>query len=166
MINIFEIIKTEIPFDSVARDHGIEFNSSRKALCPFHDDNNPSLHNYGTHGYCFVCDKSYDIIDLEAHYKSLSLFEAVKNLADRYGINLPNFKKEDKDFYNKQKQAQELLERFIKYANKKIKQHPEALQFLKKKGLSIEDIDKYRIGYVGFENPVTNKLNKKDWSNQ
>jgi len=90
MTNIFEIVKEQIDFELVAKDHGREFNSSKKALCPFHDDSNPSLHNYGTHGHCFVCEKSYDIIDLEAHFKNLSPFEAAKSLADRYGIKLPN----------------------------------------------------------------------------
>jgi len=162
VINTFEMLKELVDFETTASHYGITFNRSKKALCPFHDDNNPSLHNYDTHGHCFVCNKSYDIIDLEAHFKSLSPFEAAKSLADKYGIKLPEFKNEDKDFYNKQNQAQELLERFIKYTNKKIKQHPEALQFLKNKGLTEEDIDKYRIGYVGNENLVTNKLKKKE----
>jgi len=161
-LHIFEIVKQQIDFETTASHYGITFNRNRKALCPFHDDSNPSLHNYGTHGHCFVCDKSYNIIDLEAHFKSLSPFEAVKSLADRYRIELPEFKNEDKTLHDKKIQAQRLLERFCIYANKKIKQHPEVLKFLKNKGLTEQDIDKYRIGYVGIENPVTNKLNKKE----
>jgi len=146
MINTFEILKERILFESVANEYGIEFNRSKKCLCPFHDDNDPSLHNYGTNAFCFSCGRSCDIIDLEAHYKNLSPFEAAKSLADRYRIELPNFKNEDKTLHDKKIQAQRLLEKFCRYANKKIKQHPEVLQFLKMKGLTEEDIDKYRIG--------------------
>jgi len=157
-LNLFNNLKENILFESVACEYHITFNNSKKGLCPFHDDQNPSLHNYGTHGYCFVCGKSIDIVDLEAHFKNLSPFDATKSLADRYKIKLPNLNIKDKEFHNKKNQAQELVEWLCIYGNKKIKKHPEVIHFLKNKGFNEFDIDNYRIGYVGKENPVTKIL--------
>ena len=159
-MNIFELLKNQISFNQVCSDYRLHFGSNNKGLCPDpdHDDHNPSLHNYGTHGYCFVCSKSVDIIDLEAHFKSLSPFEAAKSLADRYRIQLPIFKMEDEDFYNKQNYAQKFLALFIKNANKNIKCYPEVLQFLKDKGINEKDIDHYEIGM-----PICNYLIIKEF---
>ena len=64
--DIFQIVKEAIPFERYCNDSGLIFNGSKKRICPFHDDHNPSFHNYGTHGHCFSCGKRADIIDLEA----------------------------------------------------------------------------------------------------
>jgi DNA primase len=160
-MSIFDILNKSISFENVARDHGLEFNRNHKAQCPFHPEKTPSFHNYGTHAYCFGCGQQADAIGLEAHFTGLSQFEAGLSLAKRYRIQLPEFSPKDKEKVEKQIEAYKLIERFAIYANKQIKKLPEVLEFLGKKGLNEDDIDRYKIGYVGDENPVTNKLTKK-----
>jgi len=158
MENIFKEITERVPFEVVVNYYGIEFNHNRKALCPFHDEKTPSFHNFSTHGYCFACGKIADVIDIEACYTGLTPFEAALSLAKRYGIQLPEFTPKDRERANKQAQAYKLLERLANYANKNIKQHPEVKEFFKNKGLDENDINRYLIGYVGDENPVTKNL--------
>lgn len=87
MDNIFEHIKNQVPFETVANEYGINF-KNKKAHCPFHEEKTPSFHNYGTHGKCFGCEKSADAIEIEAHFKGLSPLQAAKSLAERYNINI------------------------------------------------------------------------------
>jgi hypothetical protein len=50
------------------------------AICPFHDDHDPSLHCYPDHYHCFVCGAHGDSIDLICKTMSLTFIEAVKYL--------------------------------------------------------------------------------------
>lgn len=85
-------IKEAVSAAQVARDHGRETRSDgagrEKALCPFHNDHNPSLKFFSDGGYkCFVCEASGDAISLEQHlggYTSPS--EAASGLEERYGL--------------------------------------------------------------------------------
>jgi len=120
-VEIFELIKSQVNFINVVSSYGITFNSSGKTLCPFHEDKNPSFHNYGTHGYCFSCGRIADVIDLEANFNNLSRFEAALSLARKHGIGLPSVNEYDKKHYNKINKAQKLLIKFSIYANKKLK---------------------------------------------
>jgi hypothetical protein len=60
----------EIPAtDYVPALTGRQLDRDNKICCPFHDENNPSLHAYDGDGgwYCFGCDIGGSIIDLGAH---------------------------------------------------------------------------------------------------
>jgi DNA primase catalytic core len=156
--DIFNIVKEAIAFERYCDDRGLIFDGRKKAICPFHDDNNPSFHNYDTHGFCFACGKHADIIDLEAHFKGLSPWEAALSLANEYSVPLPELSPKDKVKFNKRLKANELLERFITYANNRIKRHPEVMEFLKNKGLDENDTVYNSIGYIGDNNPVATNL--------
>ena len=85
-MSIFQYIKEEIQFSDLAHEYGLRFNQNNKANCPFHEDHTPSFHNFGTHGYCFGCNKIADIIDLEAYYKGLKPFRDIRTVPDLAGI--------------------------------------------------------------------------------
>jgi hypothetical protein len=52
-----------------------------KALCPFHDDRNPSMQIYADGYHCFVCGAHGDAIDLVQHVRGCSRREAAKEVA-------------------------------------------------------------------------------------
>lgn len=58
-----------------------------KALCPFHDDHNPSLSVSLEHGgfRCFACGKSGDLIGFHMELNGMSYREARKDLEVKYG---------------------------------------------------------------------------------
>lgn len=95
MGNIFEYVKNQISFEAVANEYDIYF-KNKKACCPFHEDKNPSFHNYGSHGKCFACDKVADAIDLEAHFQKLGKYEAAQSLAGRHKLDIEPFIKDNK----------------------------------------------------------------------
>ena len=65
----------------------------RKALCPFHDDRNPSLNLYQRAGerdnfHCFACGAHGDVLSLVQRRNRLDFWDAVKWLAPYGGVSL------------------------------------------------------------------------------
>jgi hypothetical protein len=52
-----------------------------KALCPFHDDHNPSMSIKNNRYHCFACRASGDVIDFVMKRENMSFKDAVKFLA-------------------------------------------------------------------------------------
>lgn len=51
-----------------------------KALCPFHNDRNPSLYVADDHYYCFACGEHGDVIDFVGKLFQLSPYDAARKL--------------------------------------------------------------------------------------
>ena len=58
----------------------IEVNERGFAICPFHNDKNPSAYCKNNFLHCFSCGKSADIIKLYQHLYNCNFIEAVKCL--------------------------------------------------------------------------------------
>ena len=60
-------------------------------LCPFHSEKTPSFTVHVVHQFykCFSCGASGDVIKFVMEKDGLSFWEALKHLAERYGIPLP-----------------------------------------------------------------------------
>lgn len=84
----YEIQKLrELPIEAVAQRLGLNVKSHR-ALCPFHDDSNPSLHfSVRNNSYkCFVCNNSGGVIDLAMGILGKSFPDACRWLANEHNI--------------------------------------------------------------------------------
>ena len=66
--------------------------SKFKALCPFHDDHNPSLElNPERQSFkCWSCGAGGDVFDFVKDYERVEFPEALRMLADRAGVALEN----------------------------------------------------------------------------
>ena len=65
--------------------------SSHFGLCPFHNEKSPSFSVSGQKQmfYCFGCGEGGNVFSFIMKYENFSFLEAVKMLADRAGISLP-----------------------------------------------------------------------------
>ena len=65
--------------------------ASYVACCPFHNEKTPSFTVYPENGsfYCFGCGVGGDVITFVRRMENLDYMEAVKQLADRAGMALP-----------------------------------------------------------------------------
>ena len=65
--------------------------STLKGLCPFHNEKTPSFTVYPENGsyYCFGCQNGGDVITFIRNAENLDYIEAVKWLADRSGLQMP-----------------------------------------------------------------------------
>ena len=85
-MNVFEAVKTSINTREAAARYGVEVNRHGKALCPFHNDRNPSLFVDDDHYHCYACGEHGDVIDFTAKLFGLKLYEAAQKLAYDFGI--------------------------------------------------------------------------------
>jgi DNA primase len=87
----FEIQKLrDIPIVEVAQRLGLQVNSRRMCLCPFHDDHHPSMAlGRKNHYRCFVCDAHGDVIDLVMRFLNKTFTEACRWLGDESNRTLP-----------------------------------------------------------------------------
>lgn len=76
-----------LPIEEVASAMGLSV-SRHKALCPFHDDSNPSLtFSVRKNRYkCFVCDAHGGTIDLVMKYLNKNFLEACRWLSEEHSI--------------------------------------------------------------------------------
>lgn len=162
-MNLFEKLRESISLEDVARYYGIEFNRSGKTLCPFHDEKTPSfsLHPSKSFAKCFGCDASVDVFELEYKLGQLAnRWEAAKALNDRYQLGL-NFNGFDKEKAEEIGNAHDLLSKYGKQTHKALLENKDALAHLeKRKGITIDDVKEYCIGFVGdvwLKNKVTEK---------
>ncbi len=97
LANISEDIKMEIKYrndiESVISQY---VNLKRRGknlvgLCPFHNEKTPSFTVYPENGsyYCFGCGQGGDVITFVSQIEKLDYVEAIKLLADRSGITIP-----------------------------------------------------------------------------
>lgn len=124
-------------------------------LCPFHNEKSPSFTVSDNKGFyhCFGCGAHGDIITFVMEHKGLPYVEAVKELAQQAGMELP--KQDDYSIEREKKieDSYEVLEMTAKWFEENLYSSAglEARLYLKERGLSDETIKKFRIGYAPDE---------------
>jgi DNA primase len=124
-------------------------------LCPFHNEKTPSFSvNPQRQTYkCFGCGESGDIFSFLTKYQNLSFPEALRSLAQRYQVSLPEPKLNEQE--RAQRQQRELLIQINTEAARLFHEHliksPQAeaaRQYLARRGVPHDFIEKYQIGYA------------------
>ena len=94
MMDKFELQKLrDLSIVGVAERLGLQVNSRRMCLCPFHDDHHPSMAlGRRNHYRCFVCDAHGDVIDLVMRFLNKTFTEACHWLADESNIILTEYR--------------------------------------------------------------------------
>ena len=80
----FKSVKSLVTVREAAEHYGLTVNRHGMALCPFHDDHNPSM-KLDDRFYCFGCGEDGDVIDFTAKFFNLSLPEAAEKLVEDFG---------------------------------------------------------------------------------
>ena len=78
-------------------------------LCPFHGEKTPSFNIYTENNsfYCFGCGAGGDVITFIMKIENLDYIEAVKFLAERAGLNMPEESNYDDSMANLKKRIYE-----------------------------------------------------------
>lgn len=127
--------------------------SSYFGLCPFHNEKSPSFSvSPGKQMYyCFGCGAGGNVLTFVMEYENFTFMEALKMLADRAGIKLPEleFSKEAKEQANKKAMLLEINKTAASYFYYKLRQENarHAYEYLIGRGLSIDTIKKFGLGY-------------------
>ena len=86
--------------------------SNYSCCCPFHTEKTPSfsVNRQKQFFYCFGCHEGGDVIKFVQKYENFSFAEAVKLLADRVGVALPEVKlsQEEQQAYDRKTKLKEI----------------------------------------------------------
>ena len=85
-MNLFKIVKTTVTVKQTAALYGLPITTTGMTCCPFHEDHTPSMKLNDTYYYCFGCGATGDVIDLTARLFDLSCLQAVRKLAQDFGL--------------------------------------------------------------------------------
>ncbi len=128
--------------------------SSYFGLCPFHNEKSPSFSVSRSKQmfYCFGCGAGGNVFTFVMQYENYSFQEAVKLLADRAGVNLPEIEygEEVKKRESKKARLLEVNKEAAKYFYYQLraKNGQAGYQYLKKRQLSDETIKRFGLGYA------------------
>lgn len=131
--------------------HLIRSGSNYKCLCPFHSEKTPSCTVYtGTQSfYCFGCGAGGDVITFTKQIENLDTYEAIKLLAERGGLEMPenDLNKDGAKLKLRILEMNREAANFF-YRNLLQGQDKRGLQYAVQRGLNPKAIKKYAIGYA------------------
>ncbi|MBQ7217587.1 MAG: DNA primase [Synergistaceae bacterium] len=113
-------------------------------LCPFHNEDTPSFYVYtdSQSYYCFGCKAAGDIFSYVMKSENLAFPEALRLLADRAGIKLPSYHRENTDAYS-------VLDLAAKFFTDCLRSDSgtAARVYMSRRNLTDDDIGRYYLGY-------------------
>ncbi len=126
------------------------------ACCPFHDEKTPSFSVAPNKGIykCFGCGKAGDSIQFIMDLEGLNFPEAIRQLADKYGIEIEETESspEQQEAYNERESLYIVLNFAAEYFKDLLHNHPQGksigLSYFKERGFSNATIDKFDLGFT------------------
>jgi DNA primase len=138
-------------------------------LCPFHSEKTPSftVSSEKQIFYCFGCGAGGNVFSFLMKNQGLGFPEAARSLAHKYGIEIPtqNLTLEQKKRISEREGLLEINRQAMDFFKQALHRRPSgqaAMDYLKKRGLSENIIDRFNIGYApkGWDN-LLNFFSKK-----
>ena len=125
-------------------------------LCPFHGEKSPSFSVSPTKQFyhCFGCGKNGNAIGFLMDHAGMSFVEAVKDLAQQYGMQVPEEEGTPQDRAraaeqrHKQSTLNDVLEKAGDAFRKHLKDSPRAVDYFKGRGVSGEVARQFGLGYA------------------
>ncbi len=144
-LNIADVIAGYIPIKKAG--------TSFKALCPFHHEKTPSMQISPQKQiwHCFGCGEGGDIFGFVMKYENLEFKDALKILADKAGVKLPQYKPQDKGAVDEKDLLLRINDFAARYYHEVLISSAAgkpALEYLKKRGMTDGTIKQWQIGYA------------------
>ena len=123
--------------------------SNHMACCPFHNENTPSfsVSQPKQFYYCFGCGEKGNAIGFLMAYENMHFVDAVETLAESIGLEVPRDEKSAQAHSNN-KPLYTLMESVNEFFQTSLRDSPEAIDYLKARGLSGEIAKRYGIGFA------------------
>lgn len=168
MSSIIEEIKSRLNIVDVASGYiKVEkAGGNYKACCPFHNEKTPSFFISPSRQtyHCFGCNRGGDVISFVEEIEGLDFSGALKILAVRAGVELTRERSEVK---NERAEIYHALELATKFYEAVLPKFPEALSYLKGRGIEDQTIKQFRVGFAPDEwRSLSDFLTKKGVSEQ
>lgn len=140
-----------------------------RGLCPFHGEKTPSFTVYpDTQSfYCFGCGEGGDVIHFIRSIENLDYIEAVKFLADKVGMDLPEDNSYDSTLSKRRLRMYEANREAARFYSKQLfgKDGKAAVDYCQNRRLTKETVIKFGIGYAPDSwSALKNHLNDKGFT--
>ncbi len=147
--------------------------SSYFGLCPFHNEKSPSfsVSRQKQMYYCFGCGAGGNVITFIMEYENYTFAEAVRLLAERAGVDIPEVEysreaKQKADLKATLLEINKLAAKYF-YAQLKTEQAKHAHTYLTRRGLSEETITAFGLGYSNkYSDDLYKYLKTKGYSDE
>ena len=147
--------------------------STHFGLCPFHNEKTPSFsvsQNKQMY-YCFGCGAGGNVITFLMQYENYTFQEALQVLAKRVGIELPEQEMSGRARKEADKRARilEVNKTAAKYfyAQLRMEQGKKGMQYFERRGLSLEILKKFGLGYANkFSDDLYKYLRKQGYEDE
>lgn len=159
-VNIVDVIQNYLPVEKKGKNYF--------AVCPFHDDHNPSLSISPEKQIytCFVCGASGNVFNFVMNYENISFTSAVIKVANLVGINL-DIKQDKKEIVksNKYDSYYKIFNIVSKYYQNNLNSvyGTKALEYLEKRNIKKDVIKEFEIGLSLNDNLVSKLLSSKGY---
>ena len=120
------------------------------ACCPFHAEKTPSftVSPGKQFYYCFGCGAHGSAIGFIMAHCGLGFVDAVHELANRVGMNVPQQNSEVANHGTDTAALLDMMVRATKFYREQLKSSPRAIEYLKTRGLTGEIAARFGIGYA------------------
>ena len=129
--------------------------SNYKGLCPFHNDSNPSFYVSPSRGtcHCFTCGEGGDSVGFIMKHEQMNYVEALRWLANRYGIEVKETELTDEQ--RREKTEREAMfvvnnwaaEYYSDILYNDVDGRAVGLQYFRQRGFRDDIIKKFRLGF-------------------
>ncbi|MDY3918240.1 MAG: DNA primase [Candidatus Limivivens sp.] len=147
--------------------------SSYFGLCPFHNEKSPSFSVSPDKQmyYCFGCGAGGNVYTFIMEYENFTFPEALKHLADRAGVTLP-----EQEYSEEEKRAADIRTQILElnkmaanyfYYQLRTENGKQAMDYLKGRQLSDETIKGFALGFANkYSNDLYRYLKSKGVSDE
>lgn len=129
--------------------------STSKGLCPFHNEKTPSftVYNDTQSFYCFGCGAGGDAVTFLKKIENLDYIDAVKLLAQRAGLQMPDDNSYDDSLSKKRRRVLEINRETAKFYYSYLisPQGRVGLDYFLNRGLSMNTIKRFGLGFAPNE---------------
>lgn len=118
--------------------------------CPFHKERTPSFFvspERGTY-VCFGCGEKGDIFSFVERMDGVDFKTALRQLAERAGVELPAYSGPRPEEKEKDEHLREVCEAAARFFEEELKKRKEVLEYLRNRGVADETIVAWRLGYA------------------
>ncbi len=140
--------------------------------CPFHNEKTPSfsIDNDGGFYHCFGCKESGDVIKFVQKMENVEFMDAVKILAEKAGMQVPEIETSDERKHYQKKKERLLMA--LDYAYKHYmenlynKDAKLAQDYIKSRKFTRRELEDFKIGFSKNWTDVVEYLRNKGFSNE
>ena len=138
--DIVEIIGARVPLKKAGREF--------KGCCPFHSEKSPSFYVSPDKQFyhCFGCEAHGTVIGFLIEYEKLGFIDAVADLAQRAGLELPREAQGSRD--EGSADLHDLMSQAARFFEQNLADNPRGRDYLQARGIDAPTTAKFALGFA------------------